>query len=146
MKQTIKMSYFWVLFSTVLLNIGRNLEMESQMQCNPDCTASCQSTVHGCTTVKAVLAEAPEEAIAAFLVWLCRNFAKATDHFGRTALHFAASCGKVKLVEWLLLHGHADPNVRDLESGWTPLHRSIYYGHFNVAAALMKVGLLCINY
>jgi ankyrin repeat protein len=63
-----------------------------------------------------------------------------TDSSGRTALHLAASCGHGAVVRWLVRRAHAGIDVRDIESGYTALHRSIFYGQIHVAADLIKVG------
>lgn len=60
---------------------------------------------------------------------------------GRTALHMTASRGRSKLMEWLVHHSmEAFVNARDRESGYTPLHRCIFYGQIHSAVALMKLG------
>lgn len=52
-----------------------------------------------------------------------------------------ASRGRNQLMEWLLRHSmEAFVNARDRESGYTPLHRSIFYGQIHSAVALMKLG------
>lgn len=42
----------------------------------------------------------------------------------------------------LLLDAGADVNMRDWESGWTPLHRSLYFGHIRVSLLLLEAGAL----
>jgi ankyrin repeat protein len=39
-----------------------------------------------------------------------------------------------------LLDGGADPNVRDAEEGWTPLHHAVYQGFKDIAALLIERG------
>ena len=54
----------------------------------------------------------------------------------------AASCGNCHALEYLYEHLHTSKNSlqsKDKESGWTPLHRAIYYGHINCAVFLFKV-------
>lgn len=41
----------------------------------------------------------------------------------------------------LLDHG-ADVSCKDWESGWTPLHRCLYFGHIRVALLLLQAGAL----
>eukprot|EP00798_Chlamydomonas_sp_ICE-L_P029260 gene29260-12503_t len=36
-----------------------------------------------------------------------------------------------------LLEAGADPNTKDGESGWTPLHRAVYFGNLSLAAPLL---------
>lgn len=60
---------------------------------------------------------------------------------GRTALHMSASRGRNRLMEWLVRHSsEAFINARDRESGYTPLHRSVFYGQIHAAVALLKIG------
>ena len=63
----------------------------------------------------------------------------------RNALHIAVSCGKADVVEWLFEEYNVELNVKDYESGWTALHRSLYYGHVDCAIALAKVRLMVLN-
>ena len=55
------------------------------------------------------------------------------DIAGRTILHIAASEGKVNFVQALVDCPAVDVGIQDLESGWTALHRALYYG--NIACA-----------
>lgn len=61
------------------------------------------------------------------------------DEEGRCALHLAVSCGRRDLCHWLIKAGKGDINLKDSESGYTPLHRSIFYGHINIAVTLIEV-------
>lgn len=57
----------------------------------------------------------------------------------------AASRGRRHLLEWLARHStEALLNAKDGESGYTPLHRSIFYGQIHVAVALMKMGNIMV--
>lgn len=60
------------------------------------------------------------------------------DHFGRTVLHLAATSGDTEIVKALVKHPSTDIHLADLESGWTALHRSLYYGH--IACAMIILG------
>lgn len=54
-----------------------------------------------------------------------------------------ASRGRIKLLEWLIRHSsEAFINARDRESGYTPLHRSLFYGQIYAAVTLMKRGMI----
>ena len=59
------------------------------------------------------------------------------DDRGRTALHIAATHGCNEAVV-ILLRSSADHALLDWESGWTALHRALYFGHFR--AALLLIG------
>ena len=70
---------------------------------------------------------------------LCVNFRLAVDSYGRNALHVAASCGKQDIIEWLVKEQKFDVDATDLESNWTALHRSLFYGHIKCAIKLLQV-------
>ncbi|XP_063243097.1 inhibitor of Bruton tyrosine kinase [Bacillus rossius redtenbacheri] len=106
-----------------------------------DCTQRCCSRQHGDSLVAAASKRGtPDAQLASFARWLCGNCGRAVDRSGRTMLHLAASCGRAGVARWLVRSKDASVNARDLESGYTPLHRSIFYGQIHVAAALMKLG------
>ncbi|KAK3242147.1 hypothetical protein CYMTET_48143 [Cymbomonas tetramitiformis] len=56
-----------------------------------------------------------------------------------TALQTAVWRNDLKTVQYLLSLG-ARPNTQDGESGWSALHRSLYFGHFRAAALLLESG------
>ncbi|XP_045069335.1 inhibitor of Bruton tyrosine kinase-like isoform X2 [Coregonus clupeaformis] len=106
---------------------------------SPDCTPKCRSMRHA-DEVVAALTRGSEGSLRAFLTTHCHNAATLRDAFGRTALHLAASLGKRALLEWLLESKRADLMVKDKESGWTALHRSVFYGHIHCLMSLVKHG------
>ncbi|KAI5642905.1 BTB/POZ domain-containing protein [Phthorimaea operculella] len=108
-----------------------------------DCTKRCKSRRHGQDLTSAITKRSvSDEALASFIKATCANFSKAFDFEGRTALHMAASRGRTNLMEWIARHSlDAFVNARDRESGYTPLHRSIFYGQIHTAVALMKMGV-----
>ena len=59
------------------------------------------------------------------------------DTLGRTAVHFAASCGHYPMVEVLLLAG-GSPSTPD-KHGYTPIHWAAYNGHEKCLEALLEV-------
>ncbi|RMZ84619.1 hypothetical protein DV737_g1198, partial [Chaetothyriales sp. CBS 132003] len=74
-------------------------------------------------------------------VALSRADINARDSFGRTLLHHAASLQHSEAYEYvkaLLETPYVDLYVQDSESGWTALHRALYYGNVSVAQALMQ--------
>ncbi|XP_039275815.1 inhibitor of Bruton tyrosine kinase [Nilaparvata lugens] len=107
----------------------------------PDCTNACQSLIHG-STINAVITKraVTDKQLASYISSLCCNFSRVRDETGRTALHMAASCGRLGLCRWLVKYCQADLNARDKENAATPLHRSIFYGQIHVAVFLIKVG------
>ena len=61
----------------------------------------------------------------------------ARDSMGRTALHLASEkLESIEYVKALLKHPNIDPNVMDLESHWTALHRALYCA--NIPAACVQ--------
>ncbi|KAM4865640.1 inhibitor of Bruton tyrosine kinase isoform 1-T2 [Thomomys bottae] len=105
----------------------------------PDCTARCRSLEHA-LDILSVITKGSENQIKAFLSSHCYNAATTKDAFGRNALHLASSCGKKGVLDWLMEKG-VDPLVKDKESGWTALHRSIFYGHIDCVWSLLKHGV-----
>ncbi|XP_005377738.1 PREDICTED: inhibitor of Bruton tyrosine kinase isoform X2 [Chinchilla lanigera] len=105
----------------------------------PDCTSKCRSLKHA-LDVLSVVTKGSENQIKAFLSSHCYNAATIKDAFGRNALHLVCSCGKRGVLDWLIEKG-ADPLVKDKESGWTALHRSIFYGHIDCVWSLLKHGV-----
>ncbi|XP_036172490.1 inhibitor of Bruton tyrosine kinase isoform X6 [Myotis myotis] len=105
----------------------------------PDCTLKCRSLKHA-LDVLSVVTKGSENQIKAFLSSHCYNAATIKDDFGRNALHLVSSCGKKGVLEWLIEKG-VDPLVKDKESGWTALHRSIFYGHIDCVWSLLKHGV-----
>lgn len=105
----------------------------------PDCTSKCRSLEHA-LDVLSVVTKGTENQIKAFLSSHCYNAATIKDAFGRNALHLVSSCGKKGVLDWLIEKG-VDPTVKDKESGWTALHRSIFYGHIDCVWSLLKHGV-----
>ncbi|KAK4884719.1 hypothetical protein RN001_000990 [Aquatica leii] len=106
-----------------------------------DCTELCKSTQHGniiCGTL--TKRQVLDCDICAYLKLLCSCCENVKDPMGRTALHIAASCGRLEVIKWLIKSRHANINAKDRESGYTPLHRSIFYGKINVSVHLIKLG------
>ncbi|CAK1552996.1 unnamed protein product [Leptosia nina] len=108
-----------------------------------DCTKKCKSRSHGQIITSAITKRSVSDAsLASFIKATCANFTKAFDFEGRTALHMAASRGRNNLMKWLINHSsEAFVNAKDRESGYTPLHRSIFYGQIHTTVALMKIGI-----
>lgn len=105
----------------------------------PDCTSKCRSLKHA-LDVLSVVTKGSASQIKAFLPSHCHNAATVKDALGRNALHLASSCGKKGVLDWLIEKG-VDLLVKDKESGWTALHRSIFYGHIDCVWSLLKHGV-----
>lgn len=56
------------------------------------------------------------------------------DFDGATPLHFAASCGQTKVVEWLLQVGEC--NITVDRTGATPLHNAAEIGQLQVSIGI----------
>uniref|UniRef100_K3XAU5 Uncharacterized protein n=1 Tax=Globisporangium ultimum (strain ATCC 200006 / CBS 805.95 / DAOM BR144) TaxID=431595 RepID=K3XAU5_GLOUD len=59
------------------------------------------------------------------------------NDLGETALHLAATKGHDDVVRVLLQH-NANLVAKDWESGWTPLHRSMYNDHLSTSLLLLR--------
>uniref|UniRef100_A0A8C0GH88 Inhibitor of Bruton tyrosine kinase n=1 Tax=Chelonoidis abingdonii TaxID=106734 RepID=A0A8C0GH88_CHEAB len=106
----------------------------------PDCTLKCHSLQHALDIIS-VVTRGSEGQIKAFLSSYCYNAATLKDTFGRNALHLASSCGKKGVLDWLADTKGVDLLAKDKESGWTALHRGIFYGHIDCAWSLLKRGV-----
>lgn len=108
-----------------------------------DCSPRCRKAKHDDLNFSAVINVGQEDAakVQAILPRLCPNFARVADQCGRNALHLAASSGKCDILEWLVREQAADLNSKDEESGWTSLHRSVFYGYLDCAVKLIQVQL-----
>ncbi|XP_078373752.1 inhibitor of Bruton tyrosine kinase-like isoform X1 [Oculina patagonica] len=104
-----------------------------------DCTPKCRLVKHTELILSAITKEDAAK-IRAILPRVCSNFARVTDQFGRSALHLAASCGKGDILEWLVKDQAVDVGFKDLESGWTALHRSVFYGYLDCTVKLIQLG------
>ncbi|XP_059153505.1 inhibitor of Bruton tyrosine kinase-like [Physella acuta] len=102
------------------------------------CCAKCRSRAHVYEIISLVMC--PNITLKEFQVYssLCHNWAKHTDFYGRSALHLAASCGKTEILEWLLEEKKLDMMVKDFESGFTALHRAIFYGQLTCTRMLLQ--------
>lgn len=106
-----------------------------------DCTENCKSSNHGDIITASLTKGCVSEAdLCCFINYVCCCCESVKDSFARTALHVAASCGKIEVIKWLCKHKNLNINARDVESGYTALHRSIFYGKLNAAVCLMKLG------
>ena len=71
---------------------------------------------------------------------LSRADVNSRDGFGRTLLHHAASSRQPNAIDFvtaLLAVPYLDLYAQDTESGWTALHRALYFGNVTIAQALM---------
>ncbi|XP_030748159.1 inhibitor of Bruton tyrosine kinase isoform X2 [Sitophilus oryzae] len=123
------------------LNVECALFKNIKKSFGQDCTMKCQSIQHGDHITAAITSrEVSDVELCSYITYVCKRCGTVRDSVGRTALHVAASCGRTELVRWLIEQGKADINARDKESGFTALHRSIFYGKIATAVQLMKLG------
>ncbi|KAM6323792.1 inhibitor of Bruton tyrosine kinase [Aegotheles albertisi] len=106
----------------------------------PDCTSKCRSLQHALDVIS-VVTRGSEGQIKAFLSSYCYNAATIKDAFGRNVTHLASSCGKKGVLDWLAETKGVDLLAKDKESGWTALHRSIFYGYIDCVLSLLKHGV-----
>lgn len=102
-----------------------------------ECGLKCKSKRHA-LEVNAAVTKGLLEEIQAYCK-LCYASTQMTDIYGRTTLHVAASCGKCDVVEWLMTDRNADATLKDVESGWTALHRAAFYGQMAAFRLLVQV-------
>ena len=101
-----------------------------------ECTPKCVSKKHADTIFSAIKNCGQMEDKIANYISSCFNVAINKDSLGRTALHVAASLGRIKTLQWLLLHG-AQINAKDEESGFSALHRAFYFGQLEASKLLL---------
>ncbi|XP_054155026.1 inhibitor of Bruton tyrosine kinase-like [Oppia nitens] len=107
----------------------------------PECTVWCRSGQHADQLLAAITGRPePGDRLQTYCRSVCHNFPVIADKFGRTALHAAASCGCLRFCEWLVDKCGADLDGKDYESGWTALHRALYYGQIGCAKLLVDYG------
>lgn len=111
---------------------------------DPECGPKCRSKNHAYELVSAITKGNLAE-VQAFAK-LCHAAGHHNDMFGRSALHMAASCGKVEIVEWLIEEKGGDLTLKDTESGWTALHRAMFYGQLATVRLLVQVNSKKVNH
>lgn len=102
-----------------------------------DCTPECRAREHSSLVLSSACLGNLK--LLKHCATVCANPVRIQDALGRNALHVAASKGYLQLVLWLVARKKVKMDIVDLESRWTALHRSAYYGQLGAAAILMKV-------
>lgn len=105
------------------------------MECGPKCKSKKHAYELNAAITKGRLPEIQS------YTKLCYNGAQLCDMYGRSALHVATARGKVDVLEWLLEEMQGDCTQKDMESGWTALHRAVFYGQLAAARLLVQVCL-----
>ena len=83
----------------------------------------------------------PSDAVEAILS--ADSFARELNKpgpLGSSALHLATWRNHAGIVRAVLDVRDVDLDVQDEESGWTALHRALYFGHVRVSSLLMRAG------
>jgi ankyrin repeat protein len=83
---------------------------------------------------------AGEEELVAWISRHCYGPGRSRDPLGRSLLHVAASCGLTRLLTWLLQYKEAALNGKDTESGYSALHRAVFYGQIRTVVFLINKG------
>jgi hypothetical protein len=110
------------------------------IEIEPECSHWCKSVSHALQLLSAITSRPPNERLQCYCRAICHNFPQIVDTFGRNVLHLSASCGDWLFVKWLLEKCHSVIDTKDIESGWTALHRSIFYGQISCARVLISHG------
>ena len=114
---------------------------EKELEIEAECSTKCRSKKDAAKLIAAVTRGTDQQNLAYIVTsGICNNPGNVSDHYGRTLLHVAASTGKKAVIEWLIRFKGAHLNTKDLESGYTALHRALHYGHINVARFLIESG------
>ena len=104
-----------------------------------ECSKKCRSKEHG-GVIGTILASPSLSSLEClnYVRHFCLNPGSIRDDYGRSPLHVAASFpDKGQLLEWLIKYRGSSVNVKDYENGWTPLHRSLFYGRVHNARTLI---------
>ncbi|CAF2578919.1 unnamed protein product [Rotaria sp. Silwood2] len=105
-----------------------------------DCTPKCRSPTH---YLDLICVASQSISIPIILNYLCRcgNCAKGHDKYGRTLIQVcSALSNKWPIIDWLLKQKKVDINAKNLESGYTALHYSVFYGRIDNSVNLIKAG------
>ncbi len=102
-----------------------------------DCTSECKIEKHSLLALSCTYLGNLK--LLKHCATVCGNPFRTQDVIGRNTLHVAASKGHMQLLQWLISKRKVNIDVQDLESKWTPLHRSSYYGQLGAAVFLLKV-------
>lgn len=99
-----------------------------------DCTSNCLSKQHGNYLTSAFSFE-DIDSLKTIIAQKCKNPLRISDSCGRTILHICSSVGRYDVLSWLFEEWKTANMLltKDKESGWSSLHRSLYYGHIHCA-------------
>ncbi|PUZ65881.1 hypothetical protein GQ55_3G261100 [Panicum hallii var. hallii] len=92
----------------------------------------------------ALYANNAQEMCESLLLWE-PTLAEKADGSGRTALHYAASAGKTKVVKLLLANDSSSAYISD-DNGLFPVHVAAIAGNIKVVCELMKICPGCVEF
>ncbi|CAF0741171.1 unnamed protein product [Adineta steineri] len=105
-----------------------------------DCTPKCRSTTHYLDLIRVASQSVPAQLILSYIC-RCGNCVKGHDKYGRTLLQVCSALPeKWPIIDWLLKQKKVDINPKNLESGYTALQYSVFYGRIDNAINLIKAG------
>ncbi|CAF3865682.1 unnamed protein product, partial [Adineta steineri] len=105
-----------------------------------DCTPKCRSTTHYLDLIRVASQSVPAQLILNYIC-RCGNCVKGHDKYGRTLLQVCSALPeKWPIIDWLLKQKKVDINPKNLESGYTALQYSVFYGRIDNAINLIKAG------
>ena len=104
-----------------------------------ECQARCRSSQH-CGQLASAVTSSPELAALAWCYRHCTSPGSGKDTSGRSLLHVAAATGSKQILRWLLEWRYGQLNGKDVESGYSPLHRAVFHGELSTVVMLIKLG------
>ena len=104
-----------------------------------ECSAKCRSKQDAAKLISMICRGTDIESLIYIITkGICNNPGRISDVNGRSPLHLAAAVGKLKIVEWILTGKNGQVNGKDLESGYSALHRALFHGQVHVAKVLIS--------
>ena len=104
-----------------------------------ECSTKCRSKKDAAKLISVICRSGDTESLIYLITKsLCNNAGKITDVYGRSPLHMASAVGKLKVIEYLLSYKGGQVNAKDLESGYSALHRALFHGQIHIAKVLIS--------
>lgn len=105
-----------------------------------DCTVKCRSSKHTSELTSALCTGADPHSALLWCARHCFNPGRSKDTSGRSLVHVAAATGNVSLLQWLIDHKDGQINSKDVESGYSSLHRAMFHGQIKTVVKLIQCG------
>ena len=104
-----------------------------------ECSTKCRSKQDAAKLISVICRSTDIESLIYLITkGICNNPGKVIDPNGRSPLHLAAAVGKLKVIEWIVSLKNGQLNAKDLESGYSALHRALFHGQVHVAKVLIS--------